>query len=66
MYTDGVTEATSPQKELYGEERLFSLLGHYTHAPLSTLLNELDNSLQEFQQGNQFDDITLLILRRNN
>jgi len=64
LYTDGVTEALSPRKELFGTERLIKKLSAGHGLSLAQLLNNIDKSLEEFQQGNQFDDITMLALKR--
>jgi serine phosphatase RsbU (regulator of sigma subunit) len=63
-YTDGVTEAGSSDGEFFTMERLVSILA----TPLSTateLLDHIASSLQEHIGGaDQFDDITLLAIRR--
>ena len=64
LYTDGVTEALSPQNELYGAERLVERLSVGYGLSLTQLLDSIDIALEEFQQGNQFDDITMLALKR--
>ena len=65
LYTDGVTEATSPEKELYGEDRFIKKLIKNLSLPVDGIINKINEDLAEFQQGTQFDDITLMILRRN-
>ena len=64
LYTDGVTEALSPRKELFGTERLIRELSTDHGVSMAQLLNSIDKALEEFQQGNQFDDITMLALKR--
>ena len=64
LYTDGVTEALSPQGELFGMARLNKLLNQSTGLDLSQLLIQVDASLKEFQKGHQYDDITMLALRK--
>ena len=65
LYTDGVTEATSPEKELYGEDRFIKKLIKNLSLPVGEIINKINEDLAEFQQGTQFDDITLMIFRRN-
>lgn len=64
LYTDGVTEATNQQEELYGEERLNKRLNDLsTVEPESvcrTVLADVDCFVGE---APQFDDITMLCLR---
>jgi sigma-B regulation protein RsbU (phosphoserine phosphatase) len=63
-YTDGVTEAMSPEEKLFGQKRFLSLL----EKPASTasqlieqikieLFNHIDNAPQ-------FDDITMMAVHR--
>ena len=64
LYTDGVTEASSPQDEMFGLDRFSKLVCSYERLKLSQMINHIDKDLKEFQQGNQFDDITVLALKR--
>ena len=64
LYTDGVTEASSPQDELFGLDRFSKLVCSCESLKLSQMINHIDKDLKEFQQGNQFDDITVLALKR--
>jgi sigma-B regulation protein RsbU (phosphoserine phosphatase) len=64
LYTDGVTEASSPQDELFGLDRFSKLVCSCESLKLSQMINHIDKNLKEFQQGNQFDDITVLALKR--
>ena len=63
-YTDGVTEAGASDGAFFTMERLVSIL----EAPASTateLLDRIASSLQEHVgEADQFDDITLLAIRR--
>jgi sigma-B regulation protein RsbU (phosphoserine phosphatase) len=64
LYTDGVTEAHSPEKELFGEERLFEILKREPDNSPEELYGKVIERLNDFQDGEIFDDITLLILER--
>ncbi|RLD09638.1 MAG: hypothetical protein DRI44_08010 [Chlamydiae bacterium] len=64
LYTDGVSEAHSPDKELFGEERLFEILKRETSKSTEELYDIIIKELDDFQGGDNFDDITLLILER--
>ena len=64
LYTDGVTEASSPQDELFGVDRFTRLVCSCESLKLSQMFNRIDKDLKEFQQGNLFDDITVLALKR--
>lgn len=64
LYTDGVTEATDTENQLYGEERLLACLNAGKDAPLETLLHGVKEDIDTFVKGApQFDDITMLALR---
>jgi sigma-B regulation protein RsbU (phosphoserine phosphatase) len=62
--TDGVTEACSPDNKLFGVDRFTQLVCSCESLKLSQMLNHIDRDLKEFQQGNLFDDITVLALKR--
>jgi sigma-B regulation protein RsbU (phosphoserine phosphatase) len=64
MCTDGVTEACSPDNELFGLDRFTKLVCSCEGLKLSQMFNHIDKDLKEFQQGNLFDDITVLALKR--
>jgi sigma-B regulation protein RsbU (phosphoserine phosphatase) len=64
IYTDGVTEACSPDDELFGVDRFSKLVCSCESLKLSQTFNHIDKDLKEFQQGNQFDDTTVLALKR--
>ena len=48
LYTDGVTEATSPDGEMYGTERLCLLLDRLHGEPTETILAEVFREVNEF------------------
>ncbi len=61
LYTDGVTEATNRNKELYGEERLLKYLSSSKKTNIYTLLPNIQKDIDKFVDGaEQFDDITML------
>jgi serine phosphatase RsbU (regulator of sigma subunit) len=64
VFTDGVTDARTPQGELFTEKRLLALL----EEPVTSargLLDRIVASLQEhISTADQFDDITMMAVRR--
>lgn len=63
LYTDGVTEATSVQGELYGEERLENAVSGQTNLTPKLLISQIWDNVDQFQKGaEQFDDITMLAI----
>ncbi len=64
LYTDGVTEAEDKDKELYGMDRLLSVVTQNTEATMADFCNAIRNDVDSFQDVNeQFDDLTMLALK---
>jgi serine phosphatase RsbU (regulator of sigma subunit) len=64
LYTDGVTEATDLNTELYGEERLYTVLEKYKDVTPEELCDEVKKDVDAFVgEAPQFDDITMLALK---
>jgi len=65
LYTDGITEATNPDGEMYGEERLMNLLRINYTMSASALSQKILESVKNFQADtDQDDDITLMVVKR--
>ena len=63
QYTDGVTEATNKDNELYGQQRVNGILGRYSALPPDELLPKIKEDIDRFVgEAPQFDDITMLCL----
>ena len=61
QYTDGVTEATNINKELYGQQRLTAVLEKYSSKSPTELLPLVRDDIDAFVgEAPQFDDITML------
>ena len=64
LYTDGVTEATNGQNELYGEERLQAALNSQAFEDMQSLCDYVKSDVDRFVgDAPQFDDITMVALR---
>ena len=64
LYTDGVTEATNPDKQLYGEDRLQEFLNAHQEDALQEVLERLKADIDAFAgEAEQFDDITMVTLQ---
>ncbi|UCH20388.1 MAG: SpoIIE family protein phosphatase, partial [Deltaproteobacteria bacterium] len=63
-YTDGVTEARADDDEFFNERRLLTLL-NTTPSTAAALLAQISTAVQN-HTGNaeQFDDVTMLAIRR--
>lgn len=65
LYSDGITEAESPQEEEFGMGRLIELLHRERQRPLAELVEAIVRTVGEFSHGRpQGDDQTLVLLRR--
>ncbi len=67
LYTDGLTEAFSPQDEIYGEERLIKVIRSLplTGCSARSLLETIEKSVDDFTgSAAAADDMTLLSFRR--
>ncbi|MBR5317245.1 MAG: SpoIIE family protein phosphatase [Lachnospiraceae bacterium] len=63
QYTDGVTEATNANNELYGMERLGTVLNKVKRESPKTILHAVKEDIDLFVgEAPQFDDITMLCL----
>jgi serine phosphatase RsbU (regulator of sigma subunit)/signal transduction protein with GAF and PtsI domain len=66
LYTDGVTEATDAEGQMFGRQRLKELVSQYRDRSVSELAQTIDDVVASFA-GNvaQFDDFTLVIAKRS-
>ena len=66
LYSDGITEAASPEGEELGLERLQRLLVENRELPLPEIRSRVDETVATLVQGApQGDDETLVLLRRS-
>ena len=62
LYTDGVSEATNSENQLYGEERLLNFMNRNSTVDATALLPGLKANIDAFVgDAPQFDDITMLM-----
>ena len=65
LYTDGVTEATDAHNTLYGTDRMLTALNARPEGNPRSLLAEVKGDIDRFVgEAPQFDDITMLCLKR--
>lgn len=64
VYTDGVTEASSPESEIFGRKRLHLILEHKFPSASKTIECIKDEIFNHIGRAPQSDDITLLGVRR--
>lgn len=66
VYTDGVAEASNSKNELYGTDRMLSILNQNLDADPEEVLRGVMRGISDFVDGaEQFDDITMLCFRYN-
>ena len=64
LYTDGITEAMNPKRELFSETRLHDTLQKYREKQPKELINAIKHEIDVFVEGEeQADDITMLALK---
>ena len=64
VYTDGVPEATSAEKELFGAERMLDALNADPDAEPGQVLINVRKAVDGFvKEAEQFDDLTMLCLK---
>jgi len=65
LYTDGITEATNPEDEEFGVERLRQFAGKNLKGGLEEIDTELFRELDRFAKDTPFgDDRTIVLVRR--
>ena len=66
MFTDGVTEAMSPEGEEWGEERLEPLLVSNREKSAEDILKDVHEAIKEFTDNAPVlsDDLTMIVVKR--
>jgi sigma-B regulation protein RsbU (phosphoserine phosphatase) len=65
LFTDGVTEAMNTREEEFGEERLIQIISRSLDDNAENILHNILSEVNLFTKGTeQFDDITLLVIKR--
>ena len=65
LYTDGITDAVDNEENMYGLKRFVSNISLNNSKNLTVLGDLIIEDVLSFEQGNRFDDITVIMLRRN-
>jgi sigma-B regulation protein RsbU (phosphoserine phosphatase) len=63
IYTDGVSEASPNEEDEFGEERLIAAARNGRERSADEILEAILSQVQEFSQGEQADDMTLIVAR---
>lgn len=62
LYSDGVTEARSPDGELFGERRLWEFAATLADMPTENAADELMRTIRKFSDGVLKDDAAILVV----
>jgi serine phosphatase RsbU (regulator of sigma subunit)/catechol 2,3-dioxygenase-like lactoylglutathione lyase family enzyme len=65
LYTDGVTECEDDCGADFSQQRLIDTIRRHASLPTGELAVAVSNDVLEFSQGRQFDDLTLIVARRD-
>ncbi|TFH01383.1 MAG: HAMP domain-containing protein [Calditrichales bacterium] len=64
LYTDGITEAMNPKRDLYREERFLDAVRKNSHYEVAEFINKVKEDIKAFTQGyQQNDDITFVAVK---
>jgi len=63
LFTDGITEATNRNGEMYGQVRLEQALNEYADLPVRKILDKVIEDVTFFQEE-QLDDMTLVVIKK--
>ena len=66
FFSDGIVDALNPQEEMFGEDRLTTLLQHHptAHTSAEAAVDAILEAVTLFQSGtDHFDDETVVVLR---
>jgi sigma-B regulation protein RsbU (phosphoserine phosphatase) len=65
IYSDGVTEATDPKYEEFGEDRFIEVLRAHRTEPAAKIVDEVTQALAAWSAGSPpADDVTLIVAKR--
>ncbi len=66
LYTDGVTEAMNPRRQLFDEERLIEVLRRTHQLSPEEIIDRIMDAVATFTAGTpQADDVTMVVIKRS-
>jgi serine phosphatase RsbU (regulator of sigma subunit) len=63
IYTDGISEASPNEEDEFGEQHLIDAARHGGKRSAEEILEGIISKVQEFSQGEQADDMTLIVAK---
>ena len=64
VYTDGVPEATNPDNELFGIERIIDSLNNHERDPKALIAGIIEDTTEFVKEAEPFDDMTMMVVKR--
>ena len=62
--TDGIRETRNPEKEMFGTDRLQTLLKEHAHLQTREVCQKIVSALEDFRRGTvQEDDVTMVLIK---
>jgi phosphoserine phosphatase RsbU/P len=66
LYTDGLSEAMSPEGEEFGETRIEELLSAFAHLSAQEIRDRIAQRIKEWCRGAAlYDDLTFVVMKVN-
>ncbi len=66
LYTDGIVEALSSNRQFYGSDRLTAVLKEHRHRTSKEILTKLSDDVVDFiGTAKQHDDMTIMVIKLN-
>jgi phosphoserine phosphatase RsbU/P len=62
LFTDGITEAMSPEGEQFGEQRMLAVMASRDSQPVDELQSQLLANVKDFSNSRLTDDATLILV----
>ena len=67
LYSDGITECSNGNNELFGADRLLMLVSDTRHLPINEVLKKIEAEISIWRGSNEFeDDVSMLVLEMLN
>ena len=63
IYTDGITEAAGKDGKEFGETRLLEVLRQSRNLDAASMVQKVEQAVEQFRTGEQEDDLTMVIAR---
>ena len=64
LYTDGITEAMTPESDLFGDTRLSRIVEEHGHLESGELRERIMREIEAFVgTADQHDDMTMILLK---